>query len=230
MSLSRGRFPARLSLPDLDPAVLEHYRLLWRGEDLHANLAQFPALTAATLFGRAAPLEIDIGCATGEFIVGLAADHPERRFLGVEISRKPIEHAVAKAVARGLDNIRFLQADMILAAALLAPQTVGAIYIHFPVPFTTTRKRKHYTYAPRLLTIYRNALVTGGRLSFVSDDQRVAAEITQAVTREAGFAPVAEADWQLALSDHLRSPYQRLWAQRKRTIWRAEFERTADMK
>ena len=40
------------------------------------------------------------------------------------------------------------------------------------------------------------------------------------------FRHVAEADWQLALDDHLKSPYQRLWEKRKRAIWRAEYERS----
>jgi len=204
--------------------VLEHYRLLWRGEDLYGNPGQFPPLTSKTLFDSDAPLEIDIGCATGEFITGLSGAHPERLFLGVEMTRKPIEHAVAKAVALDLANIRFLQADMILAAPLLSQATVSAIYIHFPVPFTTTHKRKHHTYSPRMLDIYRRALIPGGRLSIVTDDTRVAEEIAQTVSPQTSWRRVAEADWQLELSDHLKSPYQRLWEKRKRTIWRAEFE------
>ena len=223
MALSRGRFPARLTLPDLDPAVLEYYRLLWRGEDLYGSPSQFPPLTAQTLFGSDAPLQIDIGCATGEFITGLAAAHPEHLFLGVEMTRKPIEHAVAKAVALDLANIRFLQADMILAAPLLQPASVSAIYLHFPVPFTTTHKRKHHTYSPRMLDIYRRTLIPGGRLSIVTDDTRVAEEIAQSVSAD-GWQRVAEGDWNLALGDHLKSPYQRLWEKRRRTIWRAEFE------
>lgn len=225
MALSRGRFPARLTLPDLDPHVLERYRLHWRGEALYRQPEQFPPLTGQTLFGLDTPIEIDIGCATGEFICGLAAEHPNRYFLGVEMARKPIEHAVARAVGLGLENIRFLQADMTLAAPLLVPSSVAAVYIHFPVPFTTTHKRKHHTYGPRMLEHFQRALSARGRVSIVTDEPRVADEVTQTFTLAAGFRLVPQEEWHLALGDHLKSPYQRLWEKRKRTIWRAEFER-----
>lgn len=224
MSLSRGRFPGRLSLPDLDPATLAHYRLHWSGEALYNHPEQFPALTAKQLFGVDAPLALDVGCATGEFVCGLAAQHPERCFLGVEMSRKPIEHAVARALALGADNIRFLQADMTLVAPLLVPASLSAVYIHFPVPFTTTHKRKHYTYSPAMLAHYQRAFVPGGRLSIVTDEPRVVEDTQRMLADAADFRQVAEADWQLALDDHLKSPYQRLWEKRKRAIWRAEYE------
>ena len=227
MALSRGRFPARLTLPDLDPALLERYRLLWRGEDLYQRPDQFPPLNAQTLFERKDVLTIDIGCATGEFICGLAVEHPERLFLGVEMARKPIEHAVARAIALGLDNIRFLQADMTMAAPLLVPASLDTVCIHFPVPFTTTHKRKHLTYGPRMLSLYERALSSGGRLSIVTDDLRVAEDVQRTLTDFPSFRVVAEADWQIALHDHLKSPYQRLWEKRKRPIWRAEYERVA---
>lgn len=225
MSLARGRFPGRLALPDLAPDILAFYRLHWRGKDLYHRPGIFPLLTGQQLFGIDQPLSLDVGCATGEFICGLAQEYPDRLFLGVEMARKPIEHAVARAANLQLHNIRFLQADMTLVAPLLVAQSMQLLSIHFPVPYTTTHKRKHLTYGPRMLEHYRRALVSGGRISIVSDSQQVADDVQQMMADAADFSTVPPAQWQISLDDHLASPYQLLWAKRKRTIWRAEYEK-----
>jgi len=226
MSLSRGRYPARLTLPDIPDEVLERYRLHWRGEALHTAPQQFAPLTAAQLFGgHAGPLAVDIGCATGEFVCGLAELHPERRLLGIEMSRKPIEHAVLRASGLGLENIRFLQADVTMVGPLLVPESVGTFYIHFPVPYTTTHKRKHHTYGPRMLGHYLRALVPGGRISIVTDSPDVRQDVQAMMADEPRLREIDQGGWQLSLDEHLKSPYQRLWEKRGRAIWRAEYEK-----
>jgi tRNA (guanine-N7-)-methyltransferase len=228
--MPRGRYPSRRAAPELDPLILDRYRLFWPDRDLYLTPERFPAPTAEALFGRAAPLALDLGCSTGEFLCALAAREPDVCFLGIDLARKPLEHAVANAVARGLDNIRFIQADLRLVVPRIPPESVARIYLHFPVPFQTTGRRKHRTYAPEQLDTLRRPLAPGGRLSLMSDNPEVAAEIAAFVEGGRSFRALPPEQWRLQFDDELKSPYHRRWEARERTIWRWELERASGVR
>ncbi|MBN2293812.1 MAG: tRNA (guanosine(46)-N7)-methyltransferase TrmB, partial [Pirellulales bacterium] len=59
---------------------------------------------AEELFGRSAPLEIEVGSGKGLFIRTAAAARPDTDFLGIEISRKYAHYSAAALVKRGIKN------------------------------------------------------------------------------------------------------------------------------
>lgn len=73
-------------------------------------------LDPAAVFGRRAPLVLEIGSGTGEALLASAALHPEADHLAVEVYRPGAAKTVLRADRRGLTNVRVLQAD---AAAFL---------------------------------------------------------------------------------------------------------------
>ncbi len=223
--MPRGRYPARLTLPQIDPIILDHYRLFWPDRDLYHHPERFPAPTAPALFGLDAPLAIDLGCSTAEFLCELAAREPAVCFLGIDIARKPLEHAVLKASERGLRNTRFLQAELTLVIPRLPPASVARAYLHFPVPFHTTGRRKHRIYSAEQLVRLSEALAPGGRLSLMSDDPQVAEEMAAFAESDTPLRALPPEQWRLHFDDALKSPYHRRWEARGRTIWRWELER-----
>ncbi len=126
----------------------------------------------AALFGRRAPLEVDLGCGDGSFLVALAAQHPERNYLGIEklfgrtrTSRKRIERA-------GLANVRVGRVDIIRAVTfLLSPKSVDVFYIMFPDPWPKRRHGRRRVVTPELLESIAKALVTKGVLHLATDQR-----------------------------------------------------------
>src|SRR4051812_7119974 len=89
----------RRALPKLDPELdLANYYL---------ELEQTPRpLTARALFGRDAPLEVEMGSGKGLFLASSAAAHPERCYVGIEIAHKYSRHAAARLAKRELTNAK----------------------------------------------------------------------------------------------------------------------------
>ena len=77
-------------------------------------------------------MELEIGCGSGEFLCSLARRDRQTNFVGVEVKRKSIYEAVARASSAALENVVFLRADFRLLYPLLAPGSLDAVYLHFP--------------------------------------------------------------------------------------------------
>src|SRR5262245_4822389 len=88
------------------------------------------------LFGRAAPVVLDLGCGNGRSTIGLALAHPEQNFLGCDVLPVVIRHAVRRANQRGLSNVRFAVADAReLLTRLVASGSVAEIHLYHPQPY-----------------------------------------------------------------------------------------------
>ena len=87
----------RRSLRKTDPAL-----------DLSPHLKSWDELprpwNPVELFGRAAPLEIEVGSGKGLFLAAASAAQPDRDFLGVEIAVKYARYAAARLARRELTN------------------------------------------------------------------------------------------------------------------------------
>ena len=91
------------------------------------------------LFGRSAPLQVDLGCGDGSFLCELARQFPEKNFLGIERLTKRVENVRRKA--EKIENVRVLRADTLFAVRDLLPESsVGTFYLLFPDPWP---KRRH---------------------------------------------------------------------------------------
>ena len=100
-------------------------------------------LDPVELFGRSAPLTLEIGSGTGEQIVAAAAAHPDRDYLALEVWVPGIAKLVSKAVEAGVDNIRVLEADVAQALPIvLGDACLDEVWTFFPDPWRKARHRK----------------------------------------------------------------------------------------
>ena len=100
---------------------------------------QVARLDVAELFGRSAPLHVDLGCGDGSFLCAMAQQFPKRNFLGIERLTKRVEKVRHKADK--IENVRVLRADTLFAVRYLLPESsVETFYLLFPDPWP---KRRH---------------------------------------------------------------------------------------
>lgn len=125
---------------------------------------------AATVFGRVAPLVVEIGSGTGEALLAAAAAHPDVDHLGVEVYRPGAAKTVLRADRQGLRNVRVLQAD---AAALLrtglAEASVAELRVYFPDPWHKLKHHKRRLVTPAFVADAARVLVDGGVLRLATD-------------------------------------------------------------
>ena len=105
----------RATYDKIDPAI-----------DLTGHLKTFDQLPrpwdAEALFGRAAPLEVEVGSGKGLFLRGAAAAQPEADFLGIEVARKYAQFAAAGLAKAGLPNAMVVHGDALRVFHELIPE------------------------------------------------------------------------------------------------------------
>src|SRR4030066_1085251 len=61
-------------------------------------------LDFVALFGRAAPVHLEIGFGNGEGLATMAAAHPQNNYLGIEVHRPGVGMLLRRLEAEGLPN------------------------------------------------------------------------------------------------------------------------------
>ncbi len=119
------------------------------------------------------PLHLDIGAARGRFLHAMAALHPQRNHLGLEIRRPLVHLAEADRQAAALANLRFLFANANVSLpgwlASLPPGTLQLVTLQFPDPWFKRKHHKRRVLQPALLHALAAALPEGAALFLQSD-------------------------------------------------------------
>ena len=144
---------------------------------IESSLRVFPPdctqpMPLAAMFGNAQPIELDLGCGKGRFLLARAAAHPEVNFFGVDRMLRRIRKVDNRARRLDLGNIRLLRMEGYYATTyLLPPASISTFYIFFPDPWPKKRHHEHRLFNPRFMDALHRALVPGGVLHFATDHQ-----------------------------------------------------------
>jgi tRNA (guanine-N7-)-methyltransferase len=120
-------------------------------------------------FPRPQPLYLELGSGTGHFLSELAARHPDRNFLGLELKYKRLYKAAEKVRRRGLTNLQYLRFDALYLDQAFAPGELAGVYINFPDPWPKDRQIDKRMVAPPLVAQLERILPPGGRVELKSD-------------------------------------------------------------
>ena len=127
-------------------------------------------LDAAALFGDARDLNLEIGFGNGDSLVQMAAAAPEAGYIGIEVHRPGVGHALLAAVAAGLDNLRLIRHD---AVAILrdhvADGTLARVQIYFPDPWPKARHHKRRIVQQPFTDLIWRKLRAGGEIHCATD-------------------------------------------------------------
>jgi len=116
------------------------------------------------------PLEVDVGCGKGRFLLAHAEAHPDVNLLGVDRMLRRIRKIDRKAGRRKLENIRLLRMEAYYATTYLVPaESVTAYYIFFPDPWPKKKHHKHRLFDDRYMDALHRTLVPGGAVHFATD-------------------------------------------------------------
>ena len=127
-------------------------------------------LAFASVFGRTAPLEIEIGIGKGRFILQEAERRRDTDFLGLEWSLKHLRLAKERARKRGLTNVRFHRADAKHVLADLIPAGSAArVHVYCPDPWPKKRHHKRRLFDEATTRHLERVLLPGGFLHVSTD-------------------------------------------------------------
>ena len=122
------------------------------------------------LFGRSAPVQLEIGSGKGTFLVNEAQACPEMDFFGIEWASKYYRYAVDRLGRRKLTNVRLIRTE---AAGFLrdfiGEQTIDGIHIYYPDPWPKKRHHKRRFICQANVEQILRVLKTGGHLKIATD-------------------------------------------------------------
>jgi tRNA (guanine-N7-)-methyltransferase len=122
------------------------------------------------VFGRDAPLELEIGAGRGDFVIARATAMPESDFLAVELAASVAQLMAVRAGRRGLTNLRILRMDARPLVNLMLPRhTLSACHIYFPDPWPKERHVKHRLFSPGFIDGLARVLKPGAALYIATD-------------------------------------------------------------
>lgn len=133
-------------------------------------------LDAADVFGRNAPLGVEIGFGTGDALLYWSSRRPDWNLLGIEIYPPGIGALLNRIEAECVSNIRIAQerAEEVMDR-VLAPSSVAEFRIFFPDPWPKKRHHKRRLIQPQFVDRLVERLVPGGDLHFATDWEPYAA-------------------------------------------------------
>jgi tRNA (guanine-N7-)-methyltransferase len=127
-------------------------------------------LDPTEIFGRVAPLVVDLGCGDGSFLAAMARLNPAHDFLGIERLAGRVRTAARKASE--LPNVRVLRVETAYAVRyLLPPNSVQAFYLLFPDPWPKRRHHRRRIFTPDFVETIISSLAPAGVFQ-VATDQR----------------------------------------------------------
>jgi tRNA (guanine-N7-)-methyltransferase len=149
----------------------------------------FRPLDLPAVYGRLAPLEVDLGCGDGSFLVASADSNPERDFLGIERLAGRVRRA-GRAIGRSrVTNARVLRVEGFYAVQhLLPPASVDVFHLLFPDPWPKRRHWRRRVVTSDFLAAIHQALVPHGSVRIATDQMDYFREIERLVSQSARFA------------------------------------------
>jgi tRNA (guanine-N7-)-methyltransferase len=136
---------------------------LWPAYGLLVPEADAAPFDLPGLFGRRAPVVLEIGSGMGDATVAMAAADPGRDYLAIEVHTPGIANLLALVERRGLTNLRIAQGDALnLVRHMLPAESLDAVHVFFPDPWPNARHHKRRLIQPAHVALLRSRLVRGG--------------------------------------------------------------------
>jgi tRNA (guanine-N7-)-methyltransferase len=171
--------------------LLPKYGIAWRPQ----------VLDFAQVFGRTAPVFLEIGFGMGETTAAIAAAHPQNDYLGIEVHTPGVGALLKLIGEQGLTNLRVVQHDAVEVLRDMIPAgSLAGIHIYFPDPWPKKRHHKRRLIQPPLVALLASRLAPGGYLHLATDWEEYAGQMLQVLAAEPllrnnaeGYAP--RPDW-----------------------------------
>jgi tRNA (guanine-N7-)-methyltransferase len=167
------------ALNELGPSLLQPYQV---------QLLDYPAL-----FGRSAPVVLEIGFGMGDATATIAQTMPEVDFIGVEVHGPGVGALLKQIGERALTNIRVIQHDAVdVLEHMIALRSLAGVHVFFPDPWHKLKHNKRRLIQPTFVELLVSRLKPGGYLHCATDWEPYAAQMLEVLSAAEGLTNASE--------------------------------------
>jgi len=166
---------------------------LWEtmGVDYQEKMLDFNAL-----FGREAPVVLEIGFGMGKSLIEMAKNAPEKNFLGIEVHGPGVGACLADAGEAGVTNLRVMNHDAVEVLEFMIPdQGLATFQLYFPDPWHKARHHKRRIVQPAFIENMRPKLAIGGVIHMATDWENYAEHMLEVLQAATDFKNTSETDY-----------------------------------
>ena len=115
------------------------------------------------IFGREAPVVLELGCGNGRFTLQSALARPELDHFAIDVLPVVIRYATRRGNQRGLHHVRFAVKDaQTFLASYVGEASVAEVHLYHPQPYHDPRQAHRRVITPRFLAeVHRGAEALG---------------------------------------------------------------------
>jgi len=144
-----------------------------------------PALDARSLFGRPAPLVLEIGFGMGDTTADIAAQQPQLNFLAIDVHPPGVGNLLKLIQERQLTNIKVMQHDAVeVVQNMIAESSLHGIHIYFPDPWPKARHHKRRLIQPAFVALLTSRLAVGSYFHCATDWEHYAEQMLEVLRTE----------------------------------------------
>ena len=168
----------------------------------------------AEVFGREAPLELEIGFGRGDFLVQRASERPDVNILGLEVSSLSVLKAWKRISRTGAPNVRVAKAEARSGLFyFFAERTLSRAWVLFPEPWPKARHESRRLLSADLLRLLASRMIDRGEL-FVATDWPAHRDWVISESKRSGAFALESADWPVPTTK-----YHEKWQREGRDIY-----------
>lgn len=141
-----------------------------------------------SVFGRVAPVVLEIGFGMGDSLSQMAAEEPDKDFVGIEVHAPGVGRLLNNAVQRGLTNLRVYLADAVDVLGDCIPDgTLARVQVYFPDPWHKRRHQKRRLVQSVFVELICRKLQPGGIFHLATDWEPYAEHMAAVLAGALGF-------------------------------------------
>ncbi|WP_036300625.1 tRNA (guanosine(46)-N7)-methyltransferase TrmB [Microbacterium sp. C448] len=167
-------------------------------------------LDPANVYGRTAPLIVEVGSGQGHAIIAAALAHPETDFLAVEVFRAGLARTMLDAEREGARNIRVIEANAPEVLTTLLPEaSVAELWVFFPDPWHKNKHTKRRLVTEEFADAAARALAPGAILRMATDWEDYARGMRVALDASPHFERAFDGDWAERFDGRVMTAFER---------------------
>jgi tRNA (guanine-N7-)-methyltransferase len=145
------------------------------------------------LFGRDAPVVVEVGFGMGETTTRIAAENPGIDYLGIEVHAPGVGSLLRQLEEHALENVRVISHDAVeVMRDMVAPASLAGVHIFFPDPWPKKRHHKRRLLQPEFAALLASRLVPGGYVHVATDWEDYALQVLEVLGHTEGLRNTAE--------------------------------------
>ncbi|WP_151994937.1 tRNA (guanosine(46)-N7)-methyltransferase TrmB [Buttiauxella massiliensis] len=147
----------------------------------------------AELFGREAPVTLEIGFGMGTSLVAMAKANPQQNFLGIEVHSPGVGACLATAHEEGVENLRVMCHDAVEVLQKMVPDnSLSMVQLFFPDPWHKARHNKRRIVQVPFAEFVKSKLKLGGVFHMATDWEPYAEHMLEVMSSIDGYKNQSE--------------------------------------